>query len=86
MGWSLKQVIVATVLSLTVVGCTTVAPPVEPTTTKHRAKSVRTMTAPKVVKHKNVTAKKLPTPVKKETAPVIAPLGGGSGGGGGGWG
>ncbi|MBZ9934441.1 hypothetical protein LB570_30695, partial [Mesorhizobium sp. BR1-1-5] len=73
MGWSLKQVIVAIVLFLTVAGCTTIAPPVEPTTTKHRTKSVRTTTAPKVVKHKNVTAKKLLTPVKKETAPVIAP-------------
>ncbi|TPL79943.1 hypothetical protein FJ950_27465 [Mesorhizobium sp. B2-3-14] len=90
MGWSLKQVIVAIVLFLAVAGCTTIAPPVEPTTPTHRTKSVGTTTAPKVVKHKNVSAKKLLTPVKKETAPVIAPLGGGgaggSGGGGGGWG
>lgn len=86
MGWALKQVVVATVLSLTVAGCTTIAPPVEPTTTKH-PKSVPTTTAPKVVKQKNVTAKKLLTPVKNETTPVIAPLGGsGGGGGGGGWG
>lgn len=94
MGWALEQVIVATVLSLTVAGCTTIAPPLEPTTTKHRTNSVRTTTAPKVVKQKNVTAKKLLMPVKTQTTPVIAPLGGGGaggsggsgGGGGGGWG
>ena len=86
MGRALKQVVIATFLSFAVAGCTTVAPRLEPApTTKHRIKHVRTTTAPKVVKRKKVTAKKLVVPVKTETAPVIAPLGGsGSGGGGGG--
>ncbi|MDX8463353.1 hypothetical protein [Mesorhizobium humile] len=42
-------------------------------------------TTPKVIKQKKVTAKKLIKPVKTETTPVIAPLGGSGGGGGGGW-
>jgi hypothetical protein len=65
-----------------------------PPTEKHRTKAVRTTTAPKVVERKKVTAKKLIKPVQTETAPVIAPIGGGGsggsggggGGGGGGWG
>jgi hypothetical protein len=49
---------------------------------------VRTTTAPKVVKRKKVTAKKLIKPVQTETAPVVSPPlgGGGNAGGGGGWG
>ena len=100
MGWASKHAIVATILSgaLAVAGCTTVTPKVEPVATaKHRTKVVRTTTAPKVVQRKKVTAKKLIKPVQTETAPVIAPLGGGGGsggtgsggtggGGGGGWG
>lgn len=90
MGWASKQAITATILSgvLAVAGCTTVMPKVEPTpTAKHRTKVVRTTTAPKVVKRKKVTAKKLVQPVQNQTTPVIAPLGGGGngGGGGGGW-
>lgn len=97
-AWSSKHAIVATILSgaLAVAGCTTVTPRFEPApTAKHRTKVVRTTTAPKVVKRKKVTAKKLIKPVQTETAPVIAPLGGGGGsggnggsggGGGGGWG
>lgn len=68
-------------------------PKVEPApAAKHRTKVVRTTTAPKVVERKKVTAKKLIKPVQTETAPVIAPVGGGGGsggsggGGGGGWG
>jgi hypothetical protein len=83
----LKQAVIATFLSLAVAGCTTVAPRIEPApTTKHRTKHVRVTTTPQVVKQKKVTAKKPVKPVKNETAPVIAPLGGsgGSGGGGGG--
>jgi hypothetical protein len=90
-GWASKQAIIATILSgvVAVAGCTTVMPKVEPSPpTKHRTKVVRTTTAPKVVKRKKVTAKKLVKPVQDETAPVITPLGGGGagGGGGGGWG
>ncbi|MDX8479749.1 hypothetical protein RFN28_14835 [Mesorhizobium sp. VK24D] len=56
------------------------APKVEPApTVKHKV--VRTTTTPKVVKQKKVTGKKLIQPVQTETAPVIAPLGGGNGGG-----
>lgn len=96
-GWASKHAIVATILSgaLAVAGCTTVMPRVEPApAAKHRTKVVRTTTAPKVVKRKKVTAKKLIKPVQTETAPLIAPLGGSGGsggggsggGGGGGWG
>ncbi|MDX8523729.1 hypothetical protein RFM68_04340 [Mesorhizobium sp. MSK_1335] len=87
MGWVSKQAIVATILSgaLAVAGCTTATPEVEPTpTAKHRTKVVRTTTAPKIVKQKKVTAKKLIKPIQNETAPVIAPLGGSGGSGGGG--
>jgi len=90
-GRALKQSVIATFLSFAVVGCTTVAPTLEPApTTKYRTKAVRTTTEPKVqvVKQKKVTAKKLVKTVTTETAPVIAPLGGsagGGGGGGGGW-
>ena len=88
MGWALKQAVIATFLSFSVAGCTTMMPRVEPApTTKHRTKQVRVTTTPKVVKQKKVTAKKLIRPVKNENVPVIAPLGGGGsgGGGGGGW-
>ncbi|MBZ9883771.1 hypothetical protein LB535_15565 [Mesorhizobium sp. CA10] len=87
-GRALKQAVIATFLSFAVAGCTTVAPTVEPApTAKYRTKVVRTTTEPKVkvVQQKKVTAKKLIKPVKNETAPVIAPLGGSGGGGGGGW-
>jgi len=85
-GWALKQAIVATILSgaLAVAGCTTVTPRVEPTPTtkhQHRAKAVRTKTAPKIIKHKKVTATKLTEPAQTEAPPVVAPLGGGNGGG-----
>jgi hypothetical protein len=84
-GRALKQAFIATFLSLTVAACTTIAPRVEPApVTKHRTTQVR-VTTPKVVKQKKVTAKKLIKPVKNETTPVIAPLGGSGGGGGGGW-
>jgi len=84
-GRALKQAVIATFLSFAVAGCTTLAPSVEPApTTKHRTKHVRTTATPKVVKQKKVTGKKLIKPVKNETAPVIAPLGGGNGSGGGG--
>ncbi|TIT74973.1 MAG: hypothetical protein E5W57_24050, partial [Mesorhizobium sp.] len=80
MGWASKQAIIATILSgaLTAAGCTTVMPGVEPTpTVKHRTTVVRTTTAPKVVKQKKVTAKKLIKPVQEETTPVVVPpLGG----------
>lgn len=86
MGRALKQAVIATFLSFAVAGCTTVAPEVESAPpTKHRTKDVRVTTTPKVVKQKKVTAKKLIKPVKDETTPVIAPLGGSGGGGGGGW-
>lgn len=86
MGRALKQAFIATFLSLTVAGCTTMAPRVEPApVTKHRTKQVSVTTTPKVIKQKKVTAKKLIKPVKTETTPVIAPLGGSGGGGGGGW-
>ena len=88
-GGALKQALIATFLSFAVAGCTTMAPRVEPApVTKHRTKHVRVTTAPKVVKQKKVTAKKVINPVKNESPPVIAPLGGGGGsggGGGGGW-
>ncbi|CDX15243.1 conserved exported hypothetical protein [Mesorhizobium sp. ORS 3324] len=86
MGRALKLAIVASFLSgiLAVAGCTTLMPKAEPAPTT-KQKVVRTTTAPKVVKQKKVTGKKLITPVQTETAPVVAPLGGG-GGGGGGWG
>ena len=88
-GRALKQAIIATFLSFAVAGCTTVTPRLEPAPTpKHRVKHVRTTTAPKVVKRKKVTAKKLIKPVADEVKPVITPLGGGGGaggGGGGGW-
>jgi hypothetical protein len=85
-GGALKQAVIATFLSLLVAGCTTLVPSVEPApTTQHRAKQVRVTTTPTVVKQKKATARKLIKPVKSETAPVIAPLGGGGGGGGGGW-
>ncbi|RWB69874.1 MAG: hypothetical protein EOQ50_25975 [Mesorhizobium sp.] len=83
-GRALKQAIIATVLSgvLATTGCTTVTPKVEPApATKHRTKVVRTTTAPKVIKRKKVTAKKLIKPVQNDTPPVITPLGGGAGGG-----
>ncbi|CDX60488.1 conserved exported hypothetical protein [Mesorhizobium plurifarium] len=90
-AWSSKHAIVVTILSgaLAVAGCTTVTPRFEPApTAKHRTKVVRTTTAPKVVKHKKVTAKKLIKPVQTETTPAVPPpaVGGGNGGGGGGWG
>ncbi|TPI65677.1 hypothetical protein FJ420_14565 [Mesorhizobium sp. B3-1-3] len=87
-GRALKQAVIATFLSFAVAGCTTMAPSVEPApTTKHRTKHVRVTTTPRVVKQKKVTAKKIVKPVKNETVPVIAPIGGGGngGGGGGGW-
>lgn len=85
-GWALKQAIVATVLSgaLAVAGCTTVTPTVEPTPAtkhQHRARAVRTTTAPKTIKRKKVTATKLIKPAQNESPPVVTPLGGGSGGG-----
>lgn len=89
MGKVLKQAVIATLLSFAVAGCTTATPRLEPApTTKHRTKHVRVTKAPKVVKHKKVTARKLVTPVQDEAKPVIKPLGGGGGaggGGGGGW-
>ncbi|RWL78824.1 MAG: hypothetical protein EOR67_24180 [Mesorhizobium sp.] len=84
-GRASKQAIIATILSgvLATTGCTTLTPKLEPApTTKHRTKVVRTTTAPKVIKRKKVTAKKVIKPVQNETPPVIAPLGGGSSGGG----
>jgi hypothetical protein len=87
-GTALKQAVIAILLSFAVAGCTTVTPRFEPTpTTKYPTKHVRVTTTPKVVKQKKVTAKKLIKPVKNETVPVIAPIGGGGngGGGGGGW-
>ncbi|MBZ9708650.1 hypothetical protein LB543_18180 [Mesorhizobium sp. ESP7-2] len=89
MGRALKQAVIAAILSLAVVGCTTVTPRIEPApATKHRTKQVRVTTAPNVVKQKKVTAKKLVKPVNDGPTPVIIqPLGGGGagGGGGGGW-
>lgn len=86
MGRALKQAVIATILSLAVAGCTTVTPRLEPVPiAKHRTKHVRVTTTPTVVKQKKVTARKPIKPVKNETAPVIAPLGGSGGGGGGGW-
>jgi hypothetical protein len=88
-GRALKQAVIATFLSFAVAGCTTVPPRLEPASpTKHRTQHVRSTTAPKVVKRKKVTAKKLAEPVNNEAKPVIKPLGGGGGaggGGGGGW-
>ncbi|WP_225248128.1 hypothetical protein [Mesorhizobium sp. J8] len=84
----MKKAIIAAFLSLAVGGCTTVAPSIESApVTKHRTKHTGVTTTPKVVKQKKVTGKKLIKPVKNETTPVIAPLGGGGngGGGGGGW-
>jgi len=48
----------------------------DPTTKHpHRAKAVRTKTAPKIIKHKKVAATKLIEPAQTEAPPVIAPLG-----------
>jgi starvation-inducible outer membrane lipoprotein len=87
-GRALKQAVISTFLSFAVAGCTTVPPRLEPApTTKHPTKHVRSTTAPKVIKRKKVTAKKLAEPVNNEAKPVIKPLGGGgsAGGGSGGW-
>ena len=93
-GRAVKQVLIATVLSgalAGLTGCMSMAPKVEPTATaKPRPKVVRMTTAPKIVKRKKITAKRLVKPAE-ETAPVVVPPlggGGGSGGrsGGGGWG
>ncbi|WP_244735214.1 hypothetical protein [Mesorhizobium sp. 113-3-9] len=84
MGRALKHAFIMTFLSsaLALAGCTTLMPKVEPApASKHRTKTVRTTTAPKIIRQKKVTAKKLIKPVKNESVPVIAPLGGGSTGG-----
>ncbi|WP_027056089.1 hypothetical protein [Mesorhizobium erdmanii] len=89
MGRAVKQALIATVLSgglAALTGCISVAPKPEPmvTTTKHKAKLVRTTSTPKIDQQKKVTAKKVIKPV--EEAPVVVPALGGGGGGGGGWG
>ena len=92
MGRVVKQAIIATILCgalAGLTGCMSMAPKVEPVATaKPQLKVVRTTTAPKIVKLKKVTAKKVIKPVEEETTPVVVPPlgGGGSGGGGGGWG
>ncbi|WP_244277569.1 hypothetical protein [Mesorhizobium erdmanii] len=91
----MKQALIATVLSgglAALTGCISVAPKPEPmvTTTKHKAKLVRTTSTPKIDQQKKVTAKKVIKPVEETTVPplVVPTMGGGGNGGssGGGWG
>ena len=89
MGTAVKQAIIAAILSgalAGLAGCMSMPPKVEPAppTTKYGPKVVRTTTAPKIVKQKKVTAKKLVKPAEESAPVVVPPLGGGSGGGG--WG